>query len=58
MTAERRERDPSCLFCRIVAGEMTSDRVLEPDMSARAKRGIESGAGALDRRRERRQGGR
>ena len=31
MTAERRERDPSCLFCRIVAGEMTSDRLLEDD---------------------------
>jgi histidine triad (HIT) family protein len=25
------ERDPDCLFCRIVAGEIPSDRVLETD---------------------------
>lgn len=25
------ERDPDCLFCRIVAGEIPSDRVLEDD---------------------------
>ena len=30
--AERRERDPGCLFCRIVAGEIASDRVLEDDV--------------------------
>jgi len=29
--AERRERDPACLFCRIVAGEIPSDTVLEDD---------------------------
>jgi len=29
--AERRERDPECLFCRIVAGEVPSDRVLEDE---------------------------
>ena len=29
--AERRERDPECLFCRIVAGEIPADRVLEDD---------------------------
>jgi histidine triad (HIT) family protein len=29
--AERRERDPTCLFCRIVAGEVPSDGVLEDD---------------------------
>ncbi len=29
--AERRERDPDCLFCRIVAGEVPSDRVLEDE---------------------------
>ena len=29
--AERRERDPECLFCRIVAGEVPADRVLEDD---------------------------
>ena len=26
-----RDRDPDCLFCRIVAGEIPSDRVLEND---------------------------
>jgi histidine triad (HIT) family protein len=29
--AERRDRDPDCLFCRIVAGEVPSDGVLEDD---------------------------
>jgi histidine triad (HIT) family protein len=29
--AERRDRDPDCLFCRIVAGEIPSDRVLEDE---------------------------
>lgn len=29
--ADRRARDPDCLFCRIVAGEVSSDRVLEDD---------------------------
>ena len=29
--AERRERDPACLFCRIVAGEVPSDRVMEDE---------------------------
>jgi histidine triad (HIT) family protein len=29
--ADRRERDPECLFCRIVAGEIPADRVLEDD---------------------------
>jgi histidine triad (HIT) family protein len=29
--AERRERDPACLFCRIVASEIPSDTVLEDD---------------------------
>ncbi len=25
------ERDPDCLFCRIVAGEIPADRLLETD---------------------------
>lgn len=29
--SERRERDPACLFCRIVAGEIPSQRVFEDD---------------------------
>jgi histidine triad (HIT) family protein len=29
--ADRRQRDPTCLFCRIVAGEIPSDRVFEDD---------------------------
>jgi histidine triad (HIT) family protein len=28
---ERRPRDPECLFCRIVAGEVPSDRVFEDE---------------------------
>jgi histidine triad (HIT) family protein len=28
-----RERDPSCLFCRIVAGEIPSTRVAEDDLA-------------------------
>jgi histidine triad (HIT) family protein len=29
--AIRRDRDPDCLFCKIVAGEVPSDRVLEDE---------------------------
>ena len=29
--SERRDRDPECLFCRIVAGEIPSTRVAEAD---------------------------
>jgi histidine triad (HIT) family protein len=29
--AQRRDRDPDCLFCRIVAGEIPSDRILEEE---------------------------
>src|SRR6266496_410595 len=31
LMAERRERDPDCLFCRIVGGEVSSDRVFEDE---------------------------
>ena len=31
MTTARVERDPACLFCRIVAGELPSTRVAEGD---------------------------
>jgi histidine triad (HIT) family protein len=30
-TASGRERDPSCIFCRIVAGEIPSTKVAEDD---------------------------
>ena len=29
--AERRDRDPECLFCRIIAGEIPSVRVLDDE---------------------------